>query len=147
MDRHCYNASKLAEYLSGHPKVDKVHFPGLTSHPGHEVASKQMRKFGAMLSLELKATDKEARKFVSDMKLFTLAESLGAVESLSCHPASMTHLSVGPEQRKKVGVTDGLVRLSVGIEDADDLIRDVDQALSCVSVKRKYALQPLVVSL
>lgn len=146
MDRHCENAAKLAEYLSGHPKVERVHFPGLTSHPGHEVARSQMKKFGAMLSLELKASDQEARKFVSDLNLFTLAESLGAVESLSCHPASMTHLTVEPEVRKKVGVTDGLVRLSVGIEDVDDLIRDLDQALDYVSVKRKSVLQPLVAS-
>lgn len=130
MERHCSNALAVADFLANHPAVDKIYFPGLPSHPGHEVAKKQMRGFGGMLSFTLKNNTAEAaRTVLSNTKLFTLAESLGGVESLIGHPASMTHASIPKEEREKTGVTDSLIRLSVGIEDADDLIADLKAAL------------------
>ena len=134
MDRHCANAGEVAAFLSKHPKVGKVHFPGLPTHPGHEIARRQMRDFGAMLSFELKADVEEAKKFTSNVRLWTLAESLGGVKSLLCHPPTMTHASVEPEVRRQVGIADGLIRLSVGIEDARDLIADLEEALEKVRV-------------
>lgn len=134
MQRHCENARQVAAYLVKHPNVQKVFWPGLVSHPNHLIAKKQMNDFGGMLSFTTKGNKKEtAIKIVENLKLFTLAESLGGVESLSGHPASMTHASIPKEEREKTGVTDSLVRLSVGIEDIDDLLLDLEQALVKVS--------------
>jgi cystathionine gamma-lyase len=134
VQRACENASVIAQYLATHPKVGKVHWPGFTSHPGHEIAKKQMRMFGAMVSFDLKSNSLEdATKVMSNTELFTLAESLGGVESLIGHPASMTHASIPREDRLKVGLTDTLIRLSVGVEDADDLMDDLDKALAMIA--------------
>ncbi len=131
MDRACENAMKLAEYLEQHPKVGKVMYPGLNSHPQHELAKTQMKNFGGMISFDLKDDSIEAaNKVLSGTKLFSLAESLGGVESLIGHPASMTHASIPREQRLASGLTDSLIRLSVGIESAEDLIADLEEALS-----------------
>lgn len=131
MQRHCENALAVANFLSKHPKVEKVNWPGLSTHPNHKIAKKQMNDFGGMLSFSTKNNQKsDAIKLVENLKLFTLAESLGGVESLSGHPASMTHASIPKEEREKTGVTDSLIRLSVGIEDIDDLLSDLKQALS-----------------
>jgi cystathionine gamma-lyase/cystathionine beta-lyase len=132
MDRHCANARKLAGYLAEHKKVERVYYPGLPSHPGHDIAKKQMKDFGAMLSFVLKADVDRAKKFAGSLKVFTLAESLGAVKTLICHPPTMTHASVEPDVRRRVGIADGLIRVSVGIEDVEDLIEDLDQALAKV---------------
>lgn len=130
MERHCSNALAVAAFLQSHPAVDRIYFPGLPSHPGHEVAKKQMRGFGGMMSFTLKNNTLEAAHTVlSNTHLFTLAESLGGVESLIGHPASMTHASIPKEEREKTGVVDSLIRLSVGIEDAEDLIADLKNAL------------------
>lgn len=130
MQRHCENGEALANYLKGHPKVEKVYWPGFTDHPNHEVAKRQMFGFGGMLSIVPKGADyKTAIEIVERLQLFTLAESLGGVESLAGHPASMTHASIPKEEREKIGILDALIRLSVGIEDVDDLIADLDQAL------------------
>ncbi|MGI4740399.1 MAG: cystathionine gamma-synthase [Janthinobacterium lividum] len=130
MQRHCENGRAVAEYLRQHPKVEKVYWPGFESHPNHAVAAKQMRDFGGMISFVLKG-DKQADAIavLEKFQLFTLAESLGGVESLSGHPATMTHASIPPEQRRKAGLSDSLIRLSVGIEDAEDLIDDLAQAI------------------
>jgi cystathionine beta-lyase len=130
MERHCANGRAVATYLSTHPKVDKVYWPGFSTHPNHQVARKQMRDFGGMLSFTLKDDNVEkARTLMKEVKLFSLAESLGGVESLINHPASMTHASIPREERIKNGLTDTLIRLSIGIEDAEDLIADLEQAL------------------
>lgn len=130
VERACQNAEKIAVFLKSHPKVSKVYYPGFPEHPGHEVAKKQMKMFGAMVSFDLQGNNEEnARKVLSNTHLFSLAESLGGVESLIGHPASMTHGSIPREERLKVGLTDSLIRLSVGIEDADDLIGDLEKAL------------------
>jgi cystathionine beta-lyase/cystathionine gamma-synthase len=130
MRAHCENGRKIAEFLQAHPKVGKVFWPGFTDHPGHETAKKQMRDFGGMMSFILKdSSEAAAKKLLTSTHLFALAESLGGVESLINHPATMTHASIPKEEREKVGVTDGLIRLSVGIEDADDLIEDLKNAL------------------
>jgi cystathionine gamma-lyase/cystathionine beta-lyase len=130
MERHCFNGRKVAEFLKSHPKVDKVYWPGFTDHPNHEVAKKQMRDFGGMISFTMKnATIESTFKLASSFKVFSLAESLGGVESLVNHPATMTHASIPKGERERVGVTDTLLRLSVGIEDAEDLIADLRQAL------------------
>jgi cystathionine beta-lyase len=130
MDRACENAAKIAEFLRSHPKISKVNFPGFSEHPGHEIAKKQMKRFGAMVSFSLKDDSIEAaNQVLSSTKLFSLAESLGGVESLIGHPATMTHGSIPVEERRKTGVVDSLIRLSVGIEDADDLIEDLKSAL------------------
>ena len=130
MERHCENGKKVAEYLASHPKIEKVYWPGFENHPNHEVAKEQMKDFGGMISFVTKGNDyNEAIRIVENMKIFTLAESLGGVESLSGHPASMTHASIPKEEREKTGVVDALIRLSVGIEDADDLIADLEQAI------------------
>jgi cystathionine gamma-lyase len=136
MDRHCENARKIAEYFSKHPKISKVYFPGLPSHPGHDIAKRQMKDFGAMVSIELKTDIEETRKFTSNVELWTLAESLGGVKSLLCQPATMTHASVDPAMRRQVGIADGLIRLSIGLEDVRDLIRDLEQALEKVKVSQ-----------
>ncbi len=130
MQRHCENGKKVAEYLQNHPKIDKVYWPGFPDHPNHEIAKEQMDDFGGMISFVTKGNDyNEAVKIVENLKIFTLAESLGGVESLSGHPASMTHASIPKEEREKTGVVDSLIRLSVGIEDVDDLIEDLKQAI------------------
>jgi cystathionine beta-lyase/cystathionine gamma-synthase len=130
MKQHELNAKAVAEFLSGHPGVEKVHYPGLPSHPGHELAKRQMSGFGGMVSFSLTGGAAKAERFLLALKVFSLAESLGGAESLACSPAAMTHASVPPEERLRQGITQGLVRLSVGIEDADDLIEDLEQALS-----------------
>ncbi|HQV37667.1 MAG: cystathionine gamma-synthase [Flavobacteriales bacterium] len=130
MERHSTNGRAIAEWLVKHPKVGKVYWPGLESHVNHDVAKRQMRDFGGMMSFTIKGDEQEdAIKFLSSCELFTLAESLGGVESLMGHPASMTHASIPREVRLKSGVTDSLIRLSVGVEDAQDLIADLEQAL------------------
>lgn len=130
VQRACENARKVVAFLAKHPKVDKLYYPGLTDHPGHAIASRQMRDFGAMVSFDLHSKEQAAaNEILSKTKLFALAESLGGVESLIGHPASMTHASIPKAERLKVGLTDSLIRLSVGIEDADDLIDDLKQAL------------------
>ncbi|MBK8098902.1 MAG: cystathionine gamma-synthase [Planctomycetes bacterium] len=132
MQRHCENALAIARWLETHPKVERVHYPWLKSHPNHAIAKKQMRAGGGMVSVELKATVAQAKKVASSMHLFALAESLGGVESLVDHPTSMTHASIPAEERRRAGLQDGLIRLSVGIEDRDDLIADLEQALAKV---------------
>lgn len=133
VQRSCENAKKVADFLMGHRKVSKVYFPGLKSHPGHAIAKKQMRNFGGMVSFDLKNNKlSSARKVMSNTKLFALAESLGGVESLIGHPASMTHASIPKADRMKVGLTDSLIRLSIGVEDVSDLIDDLQKALSKV---------------
>ncbi|MBS1546399.1 MAG: cystathionine gamma-synthase [Bacteroidetes bacterium] len=130
LERHCTNGRAVAEFLAKHPKVGKVYWPGLPSHPNHEVAKRQMRDFGGMMSFTIKGDRMEdAMHFLRTCKLFSLAESLGGVESLMGHPASMTHASIPREERERTGVTDSLIRLSVGVEDADDLIADLAKAL------------------
>jgi cystathionine beta-lyase/cystathionine gamma-synthase len=128
--RHDENAMKVAKHLLSHPEVAKVHYPGLPTHPGHELAKSQMRGFGGMISFELKGDLERAKRMISSCAVFTLAESLGGVESLIGHPASMTHGSIPREERLKAGLADGLIRLSVGIEDAGDLIADLDRAIN-----------------
>ncbi len=129
MDRHCENAMKVAEFLEKHPKVDKVHYPGLKSFPQHELAKKQMKDFGGMVTFEIKGGYTAATKLLNNVHVMTLAVSLGGVDSLIQHPASMTHASVSPEVKKRLGISDNLIRLSVGLEDADDILTDLDQAL------------------
>ena len=131
MQRHCENGRAIAGFLQGHQAVDKVYWPGLPEHPNHEVAAHQMRDFGGMMSFTLKKNDlTTAMQVVERVKLFSLAESLGGVESLIGHPASMTHASIPKGEREKTGVVDSLIRLSVGVEDAHDLIADLEQALA-----------------
>lgn len=131
MERHCTNGKKIAEFLRAHPKVGHVYWPGFQDHPGHAIAKAQMRDFGGMLSFTLKNDDVAvAKKLMESVALFSLAESLGGVESLINHPASMTHASIPREERIQNGLTDSLIRLSVGVEDVDDLIEDLERALS-----------------
>lgn len=131
MQRHCENGKAVAEFLATHPKVETVYWPGLESHPNHDIAVEQMNDFGGMLSFTTKGNNyEEAIKVVERLKIFTLAESLGGVESLAGHPASMTHASIPKAEREKTGVVDSLIRLSVGIEDQHDLIEDLKQALN-----------------
>lgn len=133
MERHCLNGRKIAEYLKGHPKVGKIYWPGFEDHPNHEVAKRQMKDFGGMLSFTLKDDSLEkATRLMESVELFSLAESLGGVESLINHPASMTHASVPKEERMKNGIVDSLMRLSVGVEDIEDLFEDLKQALAKV---------------
>lgn len=133
MQRHCENGKAVAEYLANHPKIEKVYWPGFENHPNHEIAKKQMKDFGGMVSFVTKGNNiKDAFKILENLKLFTLAESLGGVESLSGHPASMTHASIPKAEREKTGVVDSLIRLSVGIEDIEDLLADLDQALRLI---------------
>jgi cystathionine gamma-lyase len=129
---HCAAAREIAAYLDSHPAVARVYFPGLPSHPGHEVAARQMSDFGAIISFELAADLETTRTFTKTLRLWTLAESLGSVKSLFCHPPTMTHASVEPDVRRKVGIADGLIRLSVGLEDPADLIDALDEALERV---------------
>jgi cystathionine gamma-lyase len=131
MDRHCENGRKVAEFLKTHPKIEKIYWPGFEDHPNHAIAKKQMRDFGGMISIVLKDCDlQKTFKIASSFTVFSLAESLGGVESLVNHPATMTHASIPKEERERVGVVDNLLRLSVGIEHIDDLISDLKQALA-----------------
>ena len=133
MERHCLNGRKIAEYLKGHPKVGKVYWPGFPDHPNHAVAKKQMKDFGGMISFTLRDNSmKKATKLMESVKIFSLAESLGGVESLINHPASMTHASIPKEERIKSGLVDSLIRLSIGVEDFEDLTADLEQALKKV---------------
>jgi cystathionine beta-lyase/cystathionine gamma-synthase len=130
MQRHCENGEVIANWLRKNPAVGKVYWPGFEDHPGHGIAKKQMRGFGGMISFELRNDHiDEARRVLSSTRLFSLAESLGGVESLINHPASMTHASIPREERLKNGLTDSLIRLSVGIEDAGDLVEDLEKAI------------------
>jgi cystathionine gamma-lyase len=130
MRKHCENARAVAEFLKGHPKVERVYYPGLQEHPGHEIARRQMRDFGGMVSFEVKGGVENSLRVATGTHLFALAESLGGVESLIEVPALMTHASVPPEERERAGLRENLIRLSLGIEDAEDLIADLDSALS-----------------
>ncbi len=130
MQRHCENGRAVAQYLQKHPKVDKVYWPGFEDHPNHDVAKAQMKDFGGMVSFSIKGdSNSDAVKFLENLNVFTLAESLGGVESLAGHPATMTHASIPHKEREKLGIVDSLIRLSVGIEDSEDLIEDLKQAL------------------
>ena len=130
MQRHCENGRVVAEFLDNHPKIENVYWPGFKNHPNHDIAKSQMKDFGGMVSFTTKGNDyKEAIKIVENLNIFTLAESLGGVESLAGHPASMTHASIPKDEREKTGVVDSLIRLSVGIEDKEDLIADLKQAI------------------
>ncbi len=130
MQRHCENGRAIAEYLATHPKIEKVYWPGFQDHPNHNIAKSQMKDFGGMISFVTKGSNyADAIKIVEKLRIFTLAESLGGVESLAGHPASMTHGSIPKEEREKTGVVDALIRLSVGIEDVEDLIKDLDHAI------------------
>jgi cystathionine gamma-lyase len=129
MERHCANALAVAQHLAGHPRIERVYYPGLPNHPQHALAMRQMHGFGGMVSAQLKGGLAEAKRFLERLQIFALAESLGGVESLAEHPAIMTHASLPPERRAGLGIGDNLVRLSVGIEDEADLIADLDQAL------------------
>jgi cystathionine gamma-lyase len=138
VQKHCDNAEEVVRYLEQHEAISRVFYPGLAEHEGHAVARRQMERFGAIVSFELDTTPAEAmaetRAFTRRLKLWTLAESLGSVRSLFCHPATMTHASVEPEVRRKLGIGDGLIRLSVGLEDVRDLIDDLEQALAATRV-------------
>jgi len=132
MERHEKNAMGIAKYLEEHPLVERVYYPGLPSHPQHELARRQMHGFGGMLSFELKGGLNEAVKFVESLEIFALAESLGGVESLIELPALMTHASLPKGEREKVGIKDSLIRVSVGIEDVEDLIEDLERGFEVV---------------
>jgi cystathionine beta-lyase len=135
MEAHCKNGEKIVNYLINHPKIDKVWHPGLPTHPNHDIAKKQMKGFGGMLSFTLKDDSiEQAIRVMESFKLFSLAESLGGVESLCGHPATMTHASIPKAEREKAGLKDSLIRLSIGIEDADDLIADLEQALAQIHI-------------
>ncbi|WP_276132984.1 trans-sulfuration enzyme family protein [Polluticoccus soli] len=138
--QHCINAQRVAEYLEQHPAIDKVFYPGLKSHPNHEVAAKQQSAFGGIVSFTLKNdTEEAAKNVVCATKYFKLAESLGGVKSLLCHPATMTHKSIPAEKRQSAGVADSLIRLSVGLEEVEDLIKDIEQALQKANTSAEIA--------
>lgn len=130
VEKHCSNAQKVAEYLESHPLIDKVYYPGLASHPQHKLAKKQMKGMGGIVSFEVKGGLAEGKKLINSLKLAMISFSLGDPETLVQHPASMTHASIPKEERMLFGITDGLIRISVGLEDADDIIQDFDQALA-----------------
>jgi cystathionine beta-lyase len=130
MERACDNAEQVVSYLLEHKRVTKVHYPALDSHPNHKVAARQMKRFGAMIGFEIDGSVADGERVVSGRRVWTLGESLGGVESLLGHPASMTHASIPPALRKKAGLNDGLIRLSCGIEAAEDLIADLDEGLN-----------------
>ena len=134
MDRHVYNAQKAAEYLSAHKAVKNVYYPGLESSQGYAINRRQAKNGGAMISFELHE-NYDIRVFFESLELVSLAESLGGVESLVCHPATMTHASIPADIRKKVGITDGLIRLSVGIESIEDILADIEQAIAKAEIK------------
>jgi cystathionine beta-lyase len=136
LKQHCANAQIVAEFLQTHPAVEKVYYPGLPSHPNHHLAKNQAKGFGGVVSFSLKEdTEEAATQFVTSTGLFKLAESLGGVKSLVSHPASMTHKTIPTQKRRAAGVADSLIRLSVGLEEAEDLVKDIEQALSCVKIK------------
>ena len=135
MKQHLENTEKVLDFLQQHPGIEKIHYPGLKDHPGHDIAKKQQHHFGAMLSFELKGGFKEVKTLVNNLKYFTLAESLGGVESLICHPATMTHAAMAPEAQVNAGIKDNLIRLSVGIENADDLIADLEYGLNRCQIR------------
>jgi cystathionine gamma-lyase len=145
MDRHAQNAIAVAEALAGHPRVRQVYFPGLPTHPNHEIARKQMTGFGGMVSFELNGTVDEVVAFVSSRKFFTLGESLGSVKSLLCHPARMTHASIPPEARAALGLSDTLIRLSPGCEHQRDLVADLLEGLDDVAKSRTTAVETVAV--
>jgi cystathionine beta-lyase/cystathionine gamma-synthase len=130
MPAHCSNAQRVAEFLAQHPQVERVNYPGLVNHPGHDLARRQMKAFGAVMSFEVKGGYEGGKRVMDGVKIFLRAASLGDTRSLIVHPASTSHRAVPPEQREAIGITDGLVRLSVGIEAIEDLIQDLDQALA-----------------
>lgn len=132
MEKHCDNAEKLAEYLAAHPKVEKVFYPGLFSSPQLALARKQMKRYGGMISCEIKGGLEESKRFLENLKIFTLGESLGGVESLIEHPAIMTHAGIPAETRASLGISDGLIRLSIGIEDVEDLLRDLEEGFAVI---------------
>ncbi len=134
MQKHEENAKAIVDYLQSHPKVKKVYYPGLESHVNHEIAKKQMRGFGGIVSVEFDLTLEQSKKFISSFDVFSLAESLGGVESLVDHPASMTHASIPKEEREKIGLKDGLIRFSVGVESQKDLINDIDSAFNKIKI-------------
>ena len=134
MDRHVYNAEKTAEFLSNHKAVKNVYYPGLENSQGYETNKRQAKNGGAMISFELNE-NYDIEKFFESLELVSLAESLGGVESLVCHPSTMTHASIPADIRKKVGITDGLIRLSVGIENIDDILSDIAQAVEKAEIK------------
>ena len=129
------SALKIANWLEKHPKINKVFYPGLESHPGHSIASKQMKGFGGMIAFEVIGGEEGGRTLIENVKIINLAVSLGGIESLIEHAASMTHAMIDPIVRRESGISDGLIRFSVGIEDVDDLIADLDQALSLISLQ------------
>ena len=129
MDRHCSNAAEVAGYLQSHPAVSQVNYDGLPSHPGYDIAKKQMRKPGGMVSFELKDGMEAGIQFINRLQFCTRAVSLGTVDTLLCHPASMTHFTVPKEQREQYGITDGLIRMNVGIETLEDILTDLEQAI------------------
>jgi cystathionine beta-lyase/cystathionine gamma-synthase len=137
MIRHAENAAAVAQALNGHPLVRKVYYPGLPSHPGHEIAKRQMTGFSGMVSVELDGTVDEVVRFVSSRRLFTLGESLGGVKALLCHPARMTHASIPPAERAKLGLSDTLIRLSPGCENATDLVQDLVEGLAALQAERE----------
>jgi cystathionine beta-lyase len=140
--QHCLNAQTIAEYLETHPFVDKVFYPGLITHRNHEIAAKQSKGFGGIVSFTLKNdTEEAATSFVTSTKLLRLAESLGGVKSLLCHPAQMTHKSIPAERRRAAGVADSLIRLSVGLEEASDLVKDIEQAFEKSNLNHKQSLE------
>jgi cystathionine gamma-synthase len=141
---HQENADAIVALLAGHDAVAQVYFPGLASHPGHAIAARQQRGFGAMISFELDGGEAAVRAFVDGLKYFTLAESLGGVESLVAHPATMTHAAMTPEARAKAGISDGLLRLSVGIELAEDLVADLQAGLARAQAVQASAQRKLV---
>ncbi len=142
MKQHEKNARQIAEFLAKHPVVKKVFYPGLPSHPQHELARSQMEGFGAMVTFQLDGGQEQARHFFKHLRLFLFAESLGGVESLVCHPATMSHATMNQAEREKIGITDGTIRLSVGIEDPVDLVEDIEQALSFVNSRKDPESHP-----
>ncbi|HEX7692802.1 MAG TPA: PLP-dependent transferase, partial [Sediminibacterium sp.] len=143
--QHCANAQAVAEFLQQHPAVDKVFYPGLTSHPNHAIAARQAKGFGGIVSFTLKEdTEAAAIRLVTSTSLFKLAESLGGIKSLVSHPANMTHKSIPAERRRAAGVADSLVRLSIGLEDADDLVADLDKALGTIHTESRFANQGIL---
>jgi cystathionine gamma-lyase len=136
MERHCSNAQELAEWMEGHPAIERVIYPGLDSHPQHNLARRQMKSYGGMISVVLRGDLDSTRRILESFKIFALAESLGGVESLIEHPAIMTHASVPADQRAERGISDTLIRLSVGVEDVQDLKEDLDQALNSATARR-----------
>jgi cystathionine gamma-lyase len=139
--RHAENAARIADVLATHPRVRRVYYPGLTNHPGHDVARRQMSGFGGMLSVELNGTLADVTAFVSNRRYFTLGESLGGVRSLICHPARMTHASIPEQQRAALGLSDTLIRLSPGIEHADDLIGDLLTGLESITGAKLFVIR------